>query len=208
MTVRAGNSDRIDDLPPPIDIVIPVYGAPAEFDRCLQSVLARSNWGRARLLIIDDRGPHFPPADKLEKLAAEHGAPFLLLRNPERLGFVKSVNRAMRSSSEADVVLLNSDTEVSSEWLDKLQQCAYSSPKIATVTPFSNNATICSLPRFLEANFIPTGYDVVSFGATLERVSLRRYPELPTGVGFCIFIKREALNRIGMFDESRFQLGY
>ncbi|MGO9453004.1 MAG: glycosyltransferase [Candidatus Binataceae bacterium] len=198
----------IPEARPPVDIVIPVYGAASEFDRCFKSVLARTNWQHRRLIIVDDCGPDFPPSRDLEKLAADCGAPLLLLHNPRRLGYVSSVNRAIGASPDHDVVLLNSDTEVTPGWVDKLQHSAYSSPKIATVTPFSNNATICSIPRSLEANFIPTGHDPVSFGVTVERVSLRQYPRIPTGVGFCIFIKREALKRVGMFDERRFKLGY
>ena len=112
----------------------------------------------------------------------------------------------MGASADRDVVLLNSGTEVTPGWVDKLQRSAYSSPKIATATPFSNDATICSIPRSLQANFIPTGHDPLSFGATVERRSLRQYPRIPTGVGFCIFIKRESLKQVGMFDERRFNL--
>jgi hypothetical protein len=146
--------------PMPIDIIVPVYGAAAEFERCLGRLFAHTVWTAHRLVIVDDCGPDFPPAKHLEQEAAKHRVPMLILRNPVRRGFVGSVNRAM-ALSERDVVLLNSDTEVIPGWLGKLQQAAYSSPEIATVTPFSNDATICSLPQFLEANSLPAGYDLV-----------------------------------------------
>lgn len=50
--------------------------------------------------------------------------------------------------SHHDVVLLNSDTEVTRNWLSKIQNCAYSKPAVATVTPLSNNATLASVPVF------------------------------------------------------------
>jgi len=34
------------------------------------------------------------------------------------------------------------------------------------------------------------------------------YPELPTAVGFCMFVRREALRRIGGFDAETFGRGY
>ena len=190
-----------------VDVIVPVYGAPVEFARCLDTVLQHTTWENRRLIVVDDGGPTFPPATDLEKQAARTGAPLLLLRNPRREGFVVSVNRAMALSGH-DVVLLNSDTEVTPRWLDKLEQAAYSMPTIATATPFSNNATICSLPRFLEANLMPTGYSCADFAALVERVSLRTYPRLPTGVGVCLYIKREVLRRLGLFDERSFALGY
>lgn len=193
--------------PMPIDIIVPTYGAAAEFERCLERLFAHTVWTAHRLVIVDDCGPDFPPAKHLEQEAAKHLVPMLILRNPVRRGFVGSVNRAMELS-ERDVVLLNSDTEVTPGWLGKLQQAAYSSPEIATVTPFSNYATICSLPQFLEANSLPAGYDLLRFAALVERVSRHEYPRLPTGVGMCLYIKREALLRVGLFDERRFGLGY
>jgi GT2 family glycosyltransferase len=52
----------------------------------------------------------------------------------------------MRLHPERDVVLLNSDTVVANDWLDRLLACADLESRIGTVTPFSNNATICSFP--------------------------------------------------------------
>ncbi|MFY9823033.1 MAG: glycosyltransferase, partial [Thermoanaerobaculia bacterium] len=134
----------------------------------------------------------------------------LILRNPSRCGFVASVNLGMRgmAASNRDVILLNSDTEVTAGWLEKLQEAAYSDPAIATVTPFSNNATIASLPRGAEVNALPAGWTVDGFAALVEKVSTRERPRLPTGVGVCLYTKRKALNRLGLFDEARFGLGY
>jgi glycosyltransferase involved in cell wall biosynthesis len=131
----------------------------------------------------------------------------LILRNPSRRGFVGSVNRGM-AQSDRDVVLLNSDTEVTSGWLEKLQEAAFSHPAIATVTPFSNHATIASLPRGAEVNALPAGWTVDGFAALVERVSARERPRLPTGIGVCLYVKRKALDLLGPFDETRFGLGY
>ena len=187
--------------------MVPVYGALAEFERCLKSLFAHTTWSATRLVVVVDGDPNAPSDERMQQQAADYHANLVILRNPIRRGFVASVNRGM-TFSDRDIVLLNSDTEVTPTWLDKLQHAAYSAPEIATVTPFSNNATICSLPRLFEPNALPTGYDPVSFGALVERVSMREYPRLPTGVGVCLYIKREVLNRIGLFDDRHFQLGY
>jgi GT2 family glycosyltransferase len=131
----------------------------------------------------------------------------LVLCNPERRGFVSSVNRGM-AASRRDVVLLNSDTVVTAGWIDKLRAAAASSLSIATVTPFCNNATICSLPRFLVSNPVPGGLAIDDFAALVDSCSRREYPRLPTGVGVCLYIKRRVLDAIGAFDEAAFGLGY
>ena len=107
----------------------------------------------------------------------------------------------------ADVVLLNSDTVVTRGWLDALARCAASDPRIGTITPFSNNAEICSLPRFCDNNPWPAGARSGAAGGALERAAVPTYPDLPTGVGFCLYIRRALIDAIGMFDPV-FGLGY
>lgn len=193
--------------PGSIDVVVPVYGAPVELARCLASLLRHTDLARHRLILVID-GPQEPEVEaSLSALSGRPESEIRLLRNPTRRGFVGSVNRGM-GISDRDVVLLNSDTEVTSDWLEKLQEAAYSHPSIATVTPFSNHATIASLPRAAEVNALPTGWSVDRFAALVERVSQRERPRLPTGVGVCLYIKRKALDRLGSFDEEAFGLGY
>src|SRR5205814_5924883 len=50
--------------------------------------------------------------------------------------------------------------------------------------------------------------DVASFAARVESVSARAYPLLPTGVGFCLYIRRALVDDIGLFDARRFGDGY
>lgn len=183
---------------------MPVYGAADELRACLASLLRHTDWARHHLILVID-GPQEPAVEEALATVAEH--PVTILRNPARRGFVGSVNRGM-AISDHDVILLNSDTEVTARWLEKLQEAAYSHPAIATVTPFSNNATICSLPRFVEANALPAGWTLDAFAALVERVSQKERPRLPTGVGVCLYIKRKVLDRLGLFDEERFGLGY
>jgi glycosyltransferase involved in cell wall biosynthesis/GT2 family glycosyltransferase len=195
-----------DDEPGPVDVIVPVYGAPEELRRCLASLHRHTQAAHRVLLVID--GPQPTAVEEvLDEMQASAAGSLLVVRNPERRGFVGSVNRGM-GESQRDVVLLNSDTEVVTGWLGRLQAAAYSSPAVATVTPFSNNATLVSLPRPFEANAIPAGHDVDSFAAVVERASRREYPRIPTGVGLCLYIKRKALDALGLFDEARFGFGY
>ncbi|HVR40360.1 MAG TPA: glycosyltransferase, partial [Thermoanaerobaculia bacterium] len=181
------------------DIIIPVYGAADELARCLASVAKHTDLTKHRLLLVIDG----PQDDAVEAAIAGHE----LLRNETRLGFVASVNRGMRALSN-DVVLLNSDTIVTARWLEKLTAAAYSSERIGTITPLSNHATLCSVPRAFEENLLPNHYDADSFGALVERVSQRSYIRIPTAVGVCMYIRRALLDEIGFFDEKNFGLGY
>lgn len=180
-------------------MIVPVAGAPEAFARCLESLLAHTDLERHRLVVVLD-GPQPAGMPRLPERAT-------VLENRERRGFVASSNRGM-SASDHDVILLNSDTRVTAGWVEKLQAAACSAPEIATATPFSNSATICSLPRFLESNALPAGWDADRFGRLIEERSRRVYPRLPTGVGVCLYIKRKVLDGVGLLDEKSFGEGY
>lgn len=190
---------------PPLDVVIPVYFAHAEFRRCLAALVRHTDLARHRVIVVLD-GPGQDDARAAVQLLPEADA-FRVIENPRRGGFVVSVNRGM-AASDRDVILLNSDTEVTAGWAGKMQAAAASDPAVATVTPFSNNATLVSLPRPFEANALPSGYDADAFGRLVESVARRTYKRLPTAVGVCMLIRREALRAVGPFDEERFGLGY
>jgi glycosyltransferase involved in cell wall biosynthesis/GT2 family glycosyltransferase len=209
----AGDPRRVppDSLPGAVDVVVPIHGAAEALGRCLRSLFAHSDFERHRLLLVLD-GPQPAAVGMLVATAVAAGAAghprqVEAIVQPARRGFVAAVNRGM-AASDRDVVLLNSDTQVTAGWLDKLQRAAYSAPEIATATPFSNSATICSLPRFLESNALPAGWDVDRFGRLVEERALPAWPRLPTGVGVCLYVKRKALDQLGDFDERSFGLGY
>src|SRR3954462_5477997 len=109
---------------PAIDVVVPLYGGCAETQACIESVLANAQRVGFELVIIDDASPDAELSDWASQLAQRGRC--ILLRNDTNLGFVQTANRGMKLHGDRDVVLLNSDTLVANDWLDRLQDCAYS----------------------------------------------------------------------------------
>ena len=193
---------------PEVDIIIPVYNAPDYTQACLESVL-RHTPSPHRVIIIDDASTDGRISSIVEQFSESYTGTALVMKNKKNLGFVGTVNKGMQTSKTRDVILLNTDTVVTSGWVEKLTRAAYSGPNIATVTPLTNNGnSICSVPAFGHINEVPDGYTIDSFARLVERVSGHRYPDIPTAVGFCMFIKRTALKDIGFFDEKEFGKGY
>ena len=209
MTVAGPNEPAASPAAPAVDVVIPVYNAPSDLARCVESVLACTD-PTYRLVLIDDAstdpaiGRYFA---ELEERGLRH---VVLLRNATNLGFTGTANRGLRlgERERTDVVLLNSDTVVTRGWLAALRRCAQSSRHIGTVTPFSNNAEIASLPRFCADNPWPEGGDPEPLRAALEAAAVPTWPELPTGVGFCMLVRRDLIEGIGYLDEEAFGRGY
>ncbi|HEX7272826.1 MAG TPA: glycosyltransferase family 2 protein, partial [Casimicrobiaceae bacterium] len=192
---------------PPIDVVVPVHNAPAELARCVDSVLEHAS-GDWRLVLIDDASSDPAVRACFAALEARRLPRVALLANERNRGFTHTANRGIRESRPAsDVVLLNSDTVVTGGWLSALARCAASDPRIGTITPFSNNAEICSLPRFCADNPWPVGQNPQPLADALARAAAPSYPDLPTGVGFCLYLRRALIDAIGLLDPA-FGLGY
>lgn len=191
-----------------VSVILPVYRGIEMTRRCIEAampgVLALPE---AVLLAINDGSPDQGMQAMLESLVPLWPGRFHVLENPVNLGFVGTVNRGLAHFPAQDVVLLNSDVVVPADWLQRLRVEAYSHPQVATVTPFSNNATICSFPNFLEENVQPFALDVHAIDAVFRQSSLPCIAA-PTGIGFCMYIRRACLDQIGYLNAEKFGRGY
>ena len=188
-----------------VDIIIPVYRGLDETRACIESVLADDKRLAGRVIAIDDCSPEPELSSWLDKVAAT-GA-IRLLRNAKNLGFVRSVNRGMTEAAGNDVLLLNSDTEVPAGWLSRIAGHAYASDRIGTVTPLSNNATICSYPSFAGGS-LPFSRNLSELDAAAQTANAGRAIDIPTAVGFAMYIRRACLDDVGLFDAKKFGRGY
>ena len=185
-------------------VIVPVYRDKAGVEACIASVLQYSA-GLDRLIIINDCSPDPDLEAFCDEIA---GHPLVeLITNPSNEGFVASVNRGV-AAALGDVVLLNSDTVVSQGWLDRILATASRFPDAATISPFTNNGTICSYPQFCEPNELPEGISLSALCDLFARVNDGETCELPTAVGFCMYIRRTVLDEVGIFDVTAFGRGY
>lgn len=179
-------------------VIVPVYSGYDEVVACLESVGA--NTSDADVLVVNDASPQ-PEITAYLKSWAER-ASATLIENEENLGFPKSVNTGLAEAKGRDVVLLNADTVVPKGWIARLRDAAYSRPNVGSVTPLTNNGTILGYPRtnFENGRYAPdvqaADDDVRSACADLPFV------ELPTAVGFCMYITHHALDDVGFFGEE------
>lgn len=189
-----------------VDIIVPVYRNFELTKRCIESVLNSDLACNYQLIVINDYSPETEITLWLKEQSENKR--FTLIENTENKGFVKTVNFGMSLNPDHDVVLLNSDTEVTGNWLDRLQSAAYSSADVGTVTPFSNNATICSYPGFCKENELPENISLSSLDKVFSEVNQGNYIDIPTAVGFCMYIRRDCLSESGLFNADLFGKGY
>ena len=189
-----------------IDVIIPAYRGLRETRRCVESVLASRVATAHQVTVVDDASPEPELSAWLREVAAT-GRIALVVHEGNR-GFVASANEGMALHPDRDVLLLNSDTEVADGWLDRIAACAARGERIGTVTPFSNNATICSFPDMAGGHALPEGFDVGSVDRAFAEANAGTAVDIPTAVGFCMFVSRACLDAVGGFDAAAFGAGY
>lgn len=194
-------------------IIVPIYNA---FDLLpdLLSRLSRHTDVSGRLVLVEDASPDERVRPFLRDWikgpeAARLPMPVELLENSENLGFIGSVNRAFARALECPdpVILLNSDAMVPAGWASRLLAPLTDMENVASVTPMSNDAEILSVPRIVSrSDLAPDQVDALDAAAAALSPRLARVV-VPTGVGFCMALNRDFLEKLPSFD-TVFGKGY
>lgn len=184
-----------------VTIVIPVYSDWDSLHVCIESLI-RYVAPNHEILLVNDMGPEWEELEQNILSSIDDHSNFRYEKNPENFGFVKTCNRAVFELDKTgnDILLLNSDTEVTEGFLEEMQAVLYAAEKHGAVCPRSCQSDILTIPVHdeLQRNFTPkesydTWLNVKDF--------LPRQQVIPTGVGFAILIKRSIINQYGLFDE-------
>ena len=198
---RVGNW-TYEALPQSVDIIVPVYNGYQYLEKLFEG-LKRTDQ-KHRIILIDDNSSDIRILPFLEKFANERKN-VIVRHNTENLGFVKTVNIGLKMSKH-HVVIVNTDVELPHGWIERLMKPIFDYGYVASATPFSNCATIFSFPEFGD-NLIYRGMCVDELDQFFCQIN-PKYTIVPTGVGFCMGVSRNALKKIGIFDEELFSRGY
>ncbi|MBP3471824.1 MAG: glycosyltransferase [Paraprevotella sp.] len=187
-----------------VDIVIAACKACDVIVECIDSVLKNTDLTKNTLLLINDNLLDSSLVSLFERIKSNNkGLNIVVLNNETSIGFSGAVNRGMMYSDN-DVLLLNAGTIVTSRWLEKIQDCAYKKGGIATVSPLANNIMTCSMSSFLEKDVLLENGSFDEYANIVERCSLDLSSEIPVACGSCMYIRKEAINVVGYFDEKTF----
>ncbi len=186
-------------------VVIPAYRGLRHTLACLASVLDTVPRG-TQVVVVDDASPEPELAAALDALHRRRR--IRLIRHDANRGFPTAANAGLRACAGRDAVLLNSDTLVPPGWLERLRDAAYSARDIGTATPLSNDATILSYPDPDGGNPVPDLADVAALDALAQQANGGAVLDVPTGVGFCLYLRRDCLDAVGLLREDVFAQGY
>lgn len=182
-----------------VSIIIPVFKDWSSLETCLASCNEFVG-DQHEIIIIYDAGTE--PQLREQILDFIKGkVKFSFFENETNLGFTQTCNKGVReySRKDNDILLLNSDTQVTEGFLEEMQHCLYAFEKNAVCCPRSNNATILSVPMF------NGGRDQLNPQKSYEcwmntKDLMPRMSTIPTGMGFCMLIRRSVVNNLELFD--------
>ena len=186
-----------------VDIVVPVFNGLHLLESLVQGLSDTAV--PHEVYFVDDCSTDSSVPAFLTGLCSEH-INYHYICSSSNGGFVKSVNLGLRYAT-SDVVLLNTDVQLPSKWLERLIAPILLDQSVASATPFTNSGTICSFPNFCEDNSLIYGLSLNEIDQVFVDFS-PMYGSIPTGVGFCMACSRRALDAIGGLDEETFGRGY
>lgn len=203
------DSQRLGSPENGIAICIPIFNAFDAVSACVRSVLETIADEDVDVVVhLHDDGSLVPLS--LKQLQCTQSSELKLTRSSSNKGFTKTANYLIASNPGRDIVLLNSDTVVFPGWLSGLKAAAYSSSQVGSVSAISNNATIVSYPNWPSGSRIST-FMAKRLARAFSNASLLGVDGLhllPTAVGSCMYMRRDAIEEVGTFDERKFPRGY
>lgn len=191
-----------------LTIIIPVFDDREATLSCLGSVFASRKKNRQpfKILAVWDHGPDARLHEDLKRLAKE--GKLDLLETPRNYAFLACINYALSHIPHGDVLLLNSDTLVHGDWLDRLAKVA-KKPDAATVTPMGSQAELMSFPSWHERGEITNLAMTARIDDACAKLPEEKsFLKVPAGVGFCMWISRRALDSLGGLDGLTICKGY
>ncbi len=178
-----------------VSIIIPVFGALEYLKKCLDSLVKyTSNYE----LILIDNGSDKKTKDYLIERKEQLG--FTLQTNKKNMGFSYACNQGIKLSTCNYLCFLNSDTMVSINWLGKLMK-GFDMPEAGIIGPSS---CFCGgeqmIKRLIPKRMEMTQNDINNVFTGTGIIETEIY-------GFCYTVKREVINKIGVFDVDRYPIG-
>lgn len=186
-----------------IDVIVPIYNG-YDYLVTLFEDLQKTKM-KTRIILVEDKSPD----ERVHALEREYAKKYdnvILIESEANYGFVKSVNRGLEIA-QGHVALVNTDTELPDEWLERLMYPILFEKRVASSTPYTNSGTIFSFPNIGVNNEIYGGFSVDAIDEGFRMVK-PRYIDAPTGVGFCMGMNKKAIKEIGFLDYETYDRGF
>jgi len=171
-------------------IIIPSYNGAELLRTCLEAI--RRHTPEPHEIIVVDNGSR----DHTVSLCVEYRCRFIRL--PKNRGFPVACNAGLRLATGDLLLLLNNDVIVANRWLSNLQACLLSDPLVGIAGPCTNYASGSQRVKELPYETLD---QYLQISDTFNQPDTSRWREVSRLVGFCMLLRREVLDKVGLLDE-------
>ena len=189
-----------------LSVVIVSYNVRPYLERCLLSVQKALEEIEGEVFVVDNHSTDDSVA------AVRNNFPWVnLIENQENMGFARANNIAIRQAQGEYVLLLNPDTEVARTTFSEVMTFMDKHPKAGGAGVMMHNADGSRAPESRRALPTPWVSALKMMGFT-KRYYMKHLPwEEPGKIdvvsGACFFLRRKALDEVGLLDEDFFMYG-
>ncbi|MBI4744267.1 MAG: glycosyltransferase family 2 protein [Actinobacteria bacterium] len=193
-----------------LSIIIINWNTKSMLFDCLTSIFNSNPTVTCEVIVVDN----FSTDGSVEMVKSKFPS-IVLIENSENLGFCKAANKGIRKSVSENLLILNSDTKIFTGTLDTLIEFAKNHSNIGAVGPMLINSdgslqyscrrfpsfimgTIHAFLGFISpSNSYTKSYMMTDWDHKTER-------EVDWISGAAMFLRKEAVLDIGLFDENYF----
>lgn len=172
-------------------IIILTYNKLEYTKQCIESIRKYTKRNSYEIIVVDNNS-----LDDTKEWLKEQDD-IIAIFNDENLGFPKGCNQGINISKGDNILLLNNDTVVTTNWLENLITCLYSSSEIGAVGPVTN---ACSYYQAIETKY-NSMEEMQVFAEKFNKSDKNKYEERLKLIGFCMLIKKEVIEKAGLLDE-------
>ena len=180
-----------------VSIIILNYNAGKLLHDCVESIFKSHN-KNFEVILVDNAS-----SDKTYKQCKEKFNDIILLENKKNLGYCEGNNVGIRHAQGEFVVVLNPDTLVEPDWLDKL------------ITAYEKNGDGIYQPKILASTdhsmLLSTGQVLQLFGFGYSRGKgdkdtnqYNKFEKISYASGTCLFTTKKILEKLNLFDPFLF----
>lgn len=191
-----------------LSVVILNWNVRDLLDRCLDSI--RSSRYTIEMIVVDNAS-----TDDSVVMVRDKYPQVTLMVNEGNRGFTGGNNQGIATAQGRYVLVLNPDTEVVGDALDRLVAFLEAEPQVGAVGPMLLNPDRSIQPSRRRFPTVLTGFFESTWLQSLApRGMLRRYyvEDVSANVvqdvdwlnGACTLFRREVLDRVGVYDEMNF----
>ena len=153
------------------------------------------------IVVLDDCSPERGFSAMISQLCRELDV--LYYRSPRNLGIPRNVSLAMLMAEQLRydyVVISNSDVLYAACAIDELVRVHLADPSVGSVTAWSNNVSVFSLPNGDPDSFL-ANQDVVDWlGASLAGKYAANGMDIPAGISFAMLVPTDVIRDVGIMD--------